>query len=111
MKREGMRCVEFVSKDINRAKNFYAASFGWRFTDYGEHYAAFEGDFVDGGFTSRTPVNGTILIVLYSKDIESTRSKVISAGGVVVKDIFGFPGGKRFQFTDLDGYELAVWTE
>ena len=23
---------------------------------------------------------------------------------------FSFPGGSRFHFTDLDGYELAVWT-
>lgn len=111
LKHEQIQYIEFVSKDINRAKNFYAASFGWRFTDYGEHYTAFEGDFVDGGFTSGTPINGTILIVIYSKDIEATKSKVINAGGIIVKDIFSFPGGKRFQFTDLDGYELAVWTE
>ena len=24
--------------------------------------------------------------------------------------IFAFPGGRRFQFTDPDGYELAVWS-
>lgn len=23
----------------------------------------------------------------------------------------GFPGGRRFHFTDADGYELAVWTQ
>jgi predicted enzyme related to lactoylglutathione lyase len=35
---------------------------------------------------------------------------VINSGGTIVKDIFDFPGGKRFQFLDLDGYELAVWS-
>ena len=34
-----------------------------------------------------------------------------AAGGTIVKDIFSFPGGRRFQFTDPDGYELAVWSE
>ncbi|WP_376750334.1 VOC family protein, partial [Agrobacterium pusense] len=23
---------------------------------------------------------------------------------------FAFPGGRRFHFTDPDGYELAVWS-
>lgn len=69
------------------------------------------GDYVDGGFTSGNPVKGTVLIVLYSEDLISTKNKVISAGGTIVKDIFSFPGGKRFQFTDPDGYELAVWSE
>ena len=34
---------------------------------------------------------------------------VIKAGGKITKEIFQFPGGERFQFKDLDGYELAVW--
>ena len=24
---------------------------------------------------------------------------------------FAFPGGRRFHFTDPDGYELAVWSD
>jgi len=111
LKHEQIQYIEFLSKDIVKAKNFYTECFGWKFTDYGEHYTAFEGDYVDGGFTTGKPVKGTILIVLYSKDIEASKNKVISAGGTIVKDIFSFPGGKRFQFTDLDGYEIAVWTE
>ncbi len=111
LKHEQIQYIEFVSKDIKIAKNFYTSCFDWKFTDYGENYTSFEGDYVDGGFTSGQPVNGTVLIVLYSKDIEVTKSKVINAGGIIVKDIFSFPGGKRFQFKDLDGYELAVWTE
>ena len=31
-------------------------------------------------------------------------------GGTIVKPVFEFPGGRRFHFTDPDGYELAVWT-
>ncbi|MBC9798548.1 VOC family protein [Sinomicrobium weinanense] len=111
LKHEQVQYIEFLSGDIVHAKNFYTKSFGWKFTDYGPEYTAFEGDYVDGGFTSGTPVNGSILIVLYSGDIETTKARVISAGGTIVKDIFNFPGGKRFHFTDPDGYELAVWSE
>ena len=111
LKHEQIQYVEFLSKDIARAKNFYTTCFGWKFTDYGDEYCAFEGDYVDGGFTIGEPVNGSILVILYSEDIESSRDKVIRAGGTIVKDIFSFPGGKRFQFTDPDGYELAVWSE
>lgn len=111
LKHEQVQYIEFLSTDINLAKDFYTRCFGWKFTDYGSDYTAFEGDYVDGGFTTGKPVNGTILVVLYSEDIETTKSKVIAAGGTIVKDIFSFPGGRRFQFTDIDGYELAVWSE
>ncbi|MGK9128443.1 VOC family protein [Olivibacter sp. SA151] len=111
LKHEQVQYIEFLSADINRAKKFYSDSFGWKFTDYGLEYTAFEGDYVDGGFTSGEPINGSILIVLYSEDIETSKRKVIRAGGVLVKDIFNFPGGKRFHFRDPDGYELAVWSE
>lgn len=111
LKHEQIQYIEFLSKDIIQAKDFYNKCFGWEFTDYGETYSAFMGDYVDGGFTYGEPVNGSILIVLYSTDIEATKRKVVNAGGAITKDIFSFPGGKRFQFKDLDGYELAVWTE
>lgn len=111
LKHEQIQYIEFLSNDIVRAKEFYTKCFGWKFTDYGINYTAFEGDYVDGGFTSGNPVKGTVLIILYSEDLVATKNKVISAGGTIVKDIFSFPGGKRFQFTDPDGYELAVWSE
>ncbi|PSL28207.1 VOC family protein [Chitinophaga ginsengisoli] len=109
-KHEQVQYIEFLSKDVNRAKEFYTKSFDWKFTDYGPDYTAFEGDYVDGGFTTGTPVKGTVLVVLYSEDIELTQQKVIAAGGTIAKDIFSFPGGRRFHFTDPDGYELAVWS-
>lgn len=110
LKHEQVQYLEFLSKDIAQAKDFYTACFGWKFTDYGSEYTAFEGDYVDGGFTTGTPINGSILVVLYSDDLEASKTKVINAGGSIVKDIFDFPGGRRFQFTDPDGYELAVWS-
>jgi uncharacterized protein len=110
LKHEQVQYIEFLSKDVTRAKAFYNSCFGWSFTDYGPDYTAFEGEYVDGGFTTGEPIRGTILVVLYSDDIEATKQKVVKAGGIIVKDVFSFPGGKRFQFTDPDGYELAVWS-
>ena len=31
--------------------------------------------------------------------------------GTIVKEIFSFPGGRRFEFTDPSGNHLAVWTD
>ena len=56
----------------------------------------------------RTPVSP--LVVLYSTALEDSLVRVEQAGGRITKPIFAFPGGRRFQFTDPDGYELAVWS-
>lgn len=111
LKHEQVQYLEFLSNDLERAKLFYSHSFGWKFTDYGPEYTAFEGDYIDGGFTTGIAVPGSILVILYSKDLSATLDKVVKAGGIIVKDIFSFPGGRRFHFTDPDGYELAVWSE
>lgn len=110
LRHEQVQYLEFLSKNLERTKEFYNKSFGWEFTDYGPDYTAFEGDYVDGGFTKGNPVNGTVLVILYSNDLEATQQKVKAAGGKIVKDIFSFPGGRRFHFSDPNGYELAVWS-
>lgn len=110
-KHEQVQYIEFLSCDLEKAKAFYTGAFRWAFTDYGPEYSSFEGDFVDGGFTLGEPLKGSILVVIYSQDLEGTRTNVINAGGVISKEIFAFPGGRRFQFLDPDGYELAVWSQ
>ncbi len=103
--------IEFLSNDLENIKKFYTEAFNWKFTDYGPQYTSFEGDYIDGGFTPGRPIKGSILVILYSDDIEETKRKVQEARGTIVKDIFTFPGGKRFHFTDSDGNELAVWSD
>jgi len=51
------------------------------------------------------------LVVLYASDLAEIKTRVETAGGEIVKPLFEFPGGRRFHFTDPDGYELAVWSE
>ena len=111
MKHEQIQYIEFLSNNLPRIKKFYQASLGWVFTDYGSEYTAFAGDFVDGGFAIGEPRAGSVLVVIYSENLEDTRNKLIKAGANISKDIFSFPGGRRFHFVDLDGNELAVWSD
>ncbi len=70
---------------------------------------------LDGGFFKSdnvaTTATGSVLVVLFSTDLEVTLEKVESSGGKIVKDIFPFPGGRRFHFSDPNGNEYAVWSE
>jgi hypothetical protein len=103
--------VEFAVRDIERAKAFYGAAFGWEFTDYGPEYAAFNDGRLDGGFRKGDPAPGGPLVITYAVDLAQAQRSVEAAGGTIVKPAFAFPGGRRFHYTDLDGYELAVWSE
>lgn len=107
--------IEFPAADLDRTQSFYEAVFGWHFTDYGADYRAFNDEVLDGGFYrskhSSSTANGAALVVLYSKNLEAALDRVVSAGGNIVRDIFDFPGGRRFQFTDPNGNELGVWSD
>lgn len=112
---EKINYVEFPAKDIEAAKVFFAAVFGWSFVDYGPEYTAFSNEGIDGGFFKSnltvSPENGSALIVFYSKELEQTQSKIENAGGSISKPIFSFPGGRRFHFQDPNGNEYAVWSD
>jgi len=103
--------IELNVKDIARSRKFYGAAFDWTFKDYGPDYCEFGDGRLTGGFTTfGTPRPGGPLVILYADDLEATQKRVEKAGGAIVKPIFDFPGGRRFHFTDPDGYELAVWS-
>lgn len=104
--------VEFKAKNLEKIKEFYTQSFHWKFTDYGPTYTAFSESGLQGGFekTEQKVTNGA-LIVVYHKNLEHIKRKIITAKGTITKDIFSFPGGRRFHFQDPAGNELAVWSE
>ncbi len=103
--------IEFNVTDIERSKAFYGAVFGWAFTEYGPTYTEFTDGRLKGGFTTGEAVRpGGPLVILYADDLEETQRRVEAAGAFVSRPVFAFPGGRRFQFIDPDGYELAVWT-
>jgi len=112
---EKINYVEYPARDILATKAFFIKAFGWTFEDYGSEYTSFSDSGMAGGFykselSARVEI-GSALVVLYSNDLESTYSKVVDAGGVILKQIFSFPGGRRFHFSEPSGNELAVWTE
>ena len=102
--------IEFKSTDLAATKSFYSYVFGWTFTDYGPTYIAFSDSGVEGGFEfTKEPIANGVLVVLHDKDLIAIKEKVVHVGGTISVDIFSFPGGKRFQFLDPSGNELAVW--
>jgi predicted enzyme related to lactoylglutathione lyase len=103
--------LEFAVTSIEAAKAFYGRAFNWTFQDYGPDYCEFRDGRLTGGFYHGTPQPGGALVVLYSNDLDSTQASIEAAGGRIVRPTFDFPGGRRFHFTDGDGYELAVWSE
>lgn len=111
---EKINYVEFPSKNLDATKKFYSSAFGWSFLDYGPEYCSIQDGGLDGGFymsdQASTTEAGRVLVVLFSDDLEVTLKKIETSGGQIVKDIFDFPGGRRFHFTDPSGNELAVWT-
>ena len=105
--------IEISVLDIAEAKRFYGEAFGWSFTDYSPTYVGIRGIGAEmGGFSKVEEVKpGTTLVVIYSKNLRESLEAVRGAGGEIVKEIFSFPGGRRFHFLDPSGNQLAVWSD
>lgn len=112
---EKLNYVEFPSRDLAASKQFFQQVFGWSFVDYGPEYTAFSKQGLDGGFFLSSTVaqscHGSALLVFYSNELEATLQKVEAGGGVILQQIFDFPGGRRFHFAEPGGNEFAVWGE
>lgn len=107
--------IEFPASDLGAVEKFYSTVFNWTFESYGPEYLAFKEGRLDGGFYRSEKCsleeNGGALVIFYAEDLEGAERAVVEAGGKILKPIFSFPGGRRFQFTDPAGNELAVWTD
>ena len=107
--------IEIPVRDVAASKRFFTDLFGWEFVDYGPDYTSFNDGRTAGGFctadTVATQAGGSVLVVFYRHDLEAARDAVVAAGGAVVRDIFSFPGGRRFHFSDPSGNEYALWSD
>jgi uncharacterized protein len=107
--------IEFPAKDAGRfraAKAFYSAVFEWSYKDWGDDYS----DTADSGPGSGINADPEHrpqhpLAVIYVSNLEAMRAKVIAAEGKITREIFSFPGGRRFHFKDPADNELAVWSD
>ncbi|MEO5810597.1 MAG: VOC family protein [Rhodanobacter sp.] len=101
--------IELPASDIHAAKAFYTTVFGWDLTAFGPTYACTTTGDVDiglqGDAAEATPAP---LPVISVENLEATLAAVTAAGAQVVRPIFAFPGGRRFQFLDPHGNELAA---
>ena len=107
--------IEMPSTNLPATKDFFAQLLGWSFQDYGPEYSSFHDGRMAGGFfaseITSTVAKGTPLIVFYSPDLEKMSGDVVRFGGRITREIFEFPGGRRFHFEPPGGGEFAVWSE
>ena len=99
-------------EDLKRSREFYEAVFGWSYKEWGDDYVDTQDSGVGTGINadpSHRPAHP--LVVMYANDLEAARAEVVAHAGVVTREIFSFPGGRRFHFRDPAGHELAVWSD
>ena len=109
--------VEIPVTDMQAAREFYGAAFGWSFTTYGAEYSGIrtaaeresDSDEAGGLILTETVTRGGPLVLMYSDNLDSTLDKVTAAGGTVINGPYDFPGGRRFHFLDPSRNELGVW--
>ncbi len=105
--------VEISVRDLGSAKSFYAAAFSWEFNDYGPAYCGIRsadgsdemGGLAGGGVGG----SGGPVVFVESKDLDESARSVLSSGGALDGEIYSYPGGRRFTFTDPDGNRLGVF--
>src|SRR5580698_4966054 len=104
--------VEFHASDLAQTRAFFEKAFGWTFTDYGPDYTSFVDGRIAGGFfrsdKSASLASGSPLVVIQHPKLEETFDRVVDSGGRITRDIFSYPGGRRFHFTEPSGNELSV---
>ncbi len=100
--------VELPVSDIGAAKGFYEQVFGWSMTEFAPTYAAtLTGDTDIGLQADASEATKAPLPVIEVEDLEAALAAVTGAGAPIVRPIFAFPGGRRFQFLDPSGNEVA----
>jgi predicted enzyme related to lactoylglutathione lyase len=104
--------VELAAPDLDAARAFYSAAFGWEFNDYGGGYAGIRASGGDGEVGGLNPGgrvgSGGVLVLLYSDDLDATVARVREAGGTIAEEPYDFPGGRRLHFRDPAGNELGM---
>lgn len=107
--------IEFPARDIDQLRNarrFFSNVFGWTYKDWGDDYSDTTSSGLGSGINADPEHRPSYpLAIIYTADLESVREKVAAAGGIITKDIFSFPGGRRFHFKDPADNELAVWSD
>jgi hypothetical protein len=101
--------IEFPSADRARTSGFFQSAFGWSIVSYGPVYDGIEGAGIDGGIDQSDNRVETTMAIIRTEDLDDAERRVRAAGGVITREQFDFPGGRRFHFREPGGNELAVY--
>ena len=101
--------VEFYADKLEERQAFFNRALGWDFVDYGPDYRDIQGAGTGAGL--ERSAHKAPLIVLKSSNLESDRDAIVAAGAELVRDIFEFPGGRRFEFREPGGTMMAAWSQ
>lgn len=106
--------VELAAADLEATQLFFEHAFGWSFNHYGPDYMDCLDNPIGVGFyragLKSVADQGGALVTLFSDNLEATLHQVTQHGGQISKEIFSFPGGRRFQFFEPSGNEFGVWS-
>jgi len=102
--------VEFPSSDRAATSAFFKAAFGWGQVSYGPDYDGIEGAGIDGGVDQGEGKVANTMAIVRSDDLDDAERRIVAAGGVITRQQFNFPGGRRFHFREPGGNEMAVWS-
>lgn len=93
-------------------KQFYGDVFGWKYQAWGDDYSDTQSSGISSGLNGAGEhQTAKPLVVLFSSNLEAVRERILKAGGKISRDIFPFPGGRRFHYVDPSGNELGVWSD
>ena len=102
------RYLELKTSDMEATKAFYSKAFGFEFIDYGPGYAGVNGENIEIGLhlseKHEPPLPG-----YQTDDISTAHEQVVAAGGVILRETYEFPGGRRFHFRDPGGNEAVCY--
>lgn len=116
---------EIHATDLEAAKTFYAAAFGWEYQDYSEfagmpYFGIVTGPDTEMGINGAimqrmgsfdgpgAPVNGAVLTMGVA-DFDETAAKIEAAGGQVTLPKYALPGmAWQGYFMDTDGNVFGI---
>lgn len=101
--------LEFPSTDRVATSAFMSAAFGWGVVSYGPDYDGLTEAGIDAGVDQAPNRVGATMAIIRTVDLDDAERRVRAAGGVITREQFDFPGGRRFHFREPGGNELAVY--
>jgi predicted enzyme related to lactoylglutathione lyase len=107
--------IAITADDVERARAFYEAVFGWTFEDWGPpDFYIIHGAGMPGSLQKRhEPIVGThprsFEISIAVDDLDATAKKVVNAGGAIVMQKMKLETvGTLIHFTDTEGNRVGA---